>query len=254
MKKYKFYLITLVICFMSVTGCAQKSSQEGIYAVRNVVDGDTIALVNGKKVRYVGIDTPETMKRLGKDWVFDPEDYAVLAKELNKALASGSEVRLEFDSEKTDRYGRWLAYVYNADGIMLNKELVSAGLAMVYTFQPNVKHMNMLLEAQEDARRNKRGLWSTLEVISPVEASGCVGSYRAVRGEVTGVYAHGNKVFLTMEGKLTAVIYRGNLEFFDRRGIDPMGYNGKNIEIVGKIEAKGGPQIVIDNPSQIHII
>jgi endonuclease YncB( thermonuclease family) len=254
MKKYKFYFITLVICFISVTGCAQKGSLEGVYVVKNVVDGDTIELVGGEKVRYVGIDTPETMKRLGKNWVFDPEDYAVSAKELNKALVSGAEVRLEFDLEKTDRYGRLLAYVYDDDGAMINKELVSAGLAMVYTFQPNVKHMDILLKTQEEARRNKRGLWSTLEVISPAEAGSHVGSYRAVRGEVTGVYARGNKVFLTIEGKLTAVIYRGNLEFFDQQGIDPMGYSGKNVEIVGKIEAKGGPQIVIDNPSQIRII
>ena len=254
MKKYKFYLVALCICFVAVTGCAEKNSIEGVYAVQNVVDGDTVELTNGKKVRYVGIDTPETMKRQGRDWVFDPEDYAVSAKEHNKMLVAGGEVRLEFDIEKIDRYGRWLAYVYNADGKIINKELVAEGLAMVYTFQPNVKHMDILIKAQEEARLNRRGLWSTLEVISPDSAAGYVGQYRAVRGEVTSVYARGNKVFLTMERKLTVVIYRGNLEFFDQKGIDPMGYMGKNVEVVGKIEDRGSPRIVIDNPSQIRII
>lgn len=253
MKRYKFYLIALCICFVSVTGCAEKISTESVYAVRRVVDGDTIELMNGNKVRYVGIDTPETMKRQGRDWVFDPEDYAVSAKEHNRMLVAGGKVRLEFDAERIDKYGRYLAYVYSDDGKMINKELVEEGLAMVYTFQPNVKHMDILIKAQEEARRNKRGLWGTLEIISPDAAFRNIGRYRAVRGKVTGVYARGNKVILTIDGKLTAVIYRGNLEFFDQIGMDPMEYSGKNIEVVGKIEDRAGPRIVIDNPSQIRV-
>ncbi|MFH1665557.1 MAG: thermonuclease family protein [Candidatus Omnitrophota bacterium] len=135
----------------------------GEYRVARVIDGDTIELANGRRVRYIGIDTPETMRKRGRVWEFAPERFAVEAKEYNRALVSGKVVRLEFDRVKEDKYGRWLAYVYDADNTMVNAELLRKGYAVLYTIPPNDKHMDLLIAAQEDARRNGLGLWKDLK-------------------------------------------------------------------------------------------
>ena len=82
------------------------------------------------------------------------------ATAFTKSLVGKKRVRIEFDVEKRDRYGRLLAYVYLPDGRMLNAELVKEGYAQVYTFPLNVKYVDMFLKLQEEARENNRGLWS----------------------------------------------------------------------------------------------
>ncbi|MFH1753349.1 MAG: thermonuclease family protein [Candidatus Omnitrophota bacterium] len=127
---------------------------EGRYFVKKAVDGDTILLANGERVRYIGIDTPETkhprkpVERFGKE-----------AYEYNKRLVEGKWVRLEFDIEKRDRYGRLLAYVYQ-DDTFVNAQLVKEGYARVYTFPPNIKHQELFIGLQREAREDNLGLWN----------------------------------------------------------------------------------------------
>jgi micrococcal nuclease len=74
-------------------------------------------------------------------------------------LLNGKKVRLEFDFNRTDQYGRTLAYVYLEDGTFVNAELVKNGFAMTLTIPPNVKFANEFMKLQKDARENNRGLW-----------------------------------------------------------------------------------------------
>lgn len=125
--------------------------------IARITDGDTIETRDGEKVRYIGVDTPEREGRDGK-----PEPFYAEAKEFNRARVEGKEIFLEIDAEPTDKYGRTLAYVWVRDGdreIMVNLELIRAGLAYVYTLPPNVKHAESLLACQKDARENARGFW-----------------------------------------------------------------------------------------------
>ncbi|MGH7889222.1 MAG: thermonuclease family protein, partial [Thermodesulfobacteriota bacterium] len=71
----------------------------------------------------------------------------------------GTKVKLQFDVQKQDHYGRTLAYIYLPDGAMLNELIVREGYAQVMTVPPNVKYENLFIEAQNEARKNKRGLW-----------------------------------------------------------------------------------------------
>ncbi len=127
--------------------------EEGLYFVKRVVDGDTILLANGERVRYIGINTPETkhphkpVERFGKE-----------AYEYNKGLVENKWVRLELDIEKRDKYGRLLAYVYQED-IFVNAKLVEEGYAQIYTFPPNIKHQELFIKLQREARESDRGLW-----------------------------------------------------------------------------------------------
>ena len=127
--------------------------------VVQVVDGDTIEVccIGGKreKVRYIGIDTPET-----KHPTKGVEAYGKEASEANRKLVAGRSVRLEFDVQQRDKYGRLLAYVYLEDGTFVNARLVEQGYAQVMTVPPNVKHQELFLRLQREAREARRGLWS----------------------------------------------------------------------------------------------
>lgn len=125
-----------------------------IAQVRRVIDGDTIELSDGRRVRYIGMNTPETV---------DPrkgvECFGQEAKAANISLVEGKTVKLEKDISETDRFGRMLRYVY-ADGIMVNEQLVRHGYATVMTFPPDVKYADRFREAERAAKQAGSGLWS----------------------------------------------------------------------------------------------
>lgn len=139
-----------------------------IYKVARVIDGDTIeieTLPTGTQtvqtVRYIGIDTPELHHPKKPVQCFG---YEAMVK--NKELVEGKMVRLEKDVSETDKYKRLLRYVYLTDetstksATFINEVLVREGYAHAATFPPDVKYQNLFLEAEKDARLNKRGLWS----------------------------------------------------------------------------------------------
>ncbi|MFP4250109.1 MAG: thermonuclease family protein [Armatimonadota bacterium] len=131
-------------------GATDGNPQEFTALCARVIDGDTIELLDGERVRYIGIDTPE-MRPV--------EAYAEAATEANRELVEEQMVRLVLDVEERDRYGRLLAYVY-VDDTFVNAELVRRGLAQVSTYPPNVRHEEHFLKLQREARRVGRGLWS----------------------------------------------------------------------------------------------
>ncbi|MBK6661762.1 MAG: thermonuclease family protein [Thermoflexaceae bacterium] len=126
--------------------------------VSRVVDGDTIVVrIAGTedRVRYIGVDTPETVDPRKPVQAFGPEATA-----LNKSLVQGQRVCLEKDITDRDRYGRLLRYVWLADGRLVNEELLLAGFATVVTYPPDVKYVeSRYLPAQRAAREAGRGLW-----------------------------------------------------------------------------------------------
>jgi endonuclease YncB( thermonuclease family) len=136
--------------------------------VIEVVDGDTIkVLLDGAAytVRYIGIDTPETVHpEIGVEWM-GPEASAA-----NEELVAGKTVRLERDVSETDRYGRLLRYVYVGD-LFVNQELVRLGYAQVSTYPPDTKYVDLFTAAQREAREAGRGLWAPATPV-PLECLG----------------------------------------------------------------------------------
>jgi micrococcal nuclease len=127
--------------------------------VKRAIDGDSIELVDGQRVRYIGIDTPEMRRRNGRQWVKDPEPYAVEATAANRLLVEGKTIRLEYDVQTHDKYGRLLAYVYVEDR-MINDVLLESGYATPMTVPPNVKYADRFRELSQQARQEQRGLWA----------------------------------------------------------------------------------------------
>ena len=158
MNNMRFLALFLVVLLLS--GCLdQDNKTSGKYFVKKVIDGDTVELADGSRVRYIGIDTPEVRKHRGDGWVYDPEPYAENAKKYNEMLILGQRVKLEFDKEERDKYGRLLAYVFTKDSKMVNKELLEQGYAKVLVIPPNVKYADVFKKTQERAKEARRGIW-----------------------------------------------------------------------------------------------
>ncbi|HEX16778.1 MAG TPA: hypothetical protein ENF44_06615 [Deltaproteobacteria bacterium] len=115
--------------------------------VQRVVDGDTVVLVGGEVIRYLGVNCPERGEPFWRE-----------ATELNRRLVAGRKVRLELEEEiRRDRYGRMLAYVY-CDGLFVNGELLRRGMAHLFCLQP-LKLYQDLFSLQESARERGIGIW-----------------------------------------------------------------------------------------------
>ena len=119
--------------------------------VVSVIDGDTVELADGRRVRYLGIDTPEP-----------GEYYAENATARNKELVEGKTIELQRGNRDQDEYGRLLRYVY-VDGVFVNAELIAGGYAEAYIFDTDDRHSQVLVQLEQYARLRDLGLWAGTE-------------------------------------------------------------------------------------------
>jgi micrococcal nuclease len=160
MMRRRLVMLALAIAVVAIGGgkVVGATKTDSARVVR-VVDGDTVVVQTGghqEKVRYIGVDTPESVKP-----GTPVQCFAKAASAENKRLIEGERVKLVHDAEALDRYGRTLAYVYRArDGLFVNAELVKRGYARTLTIPPNVAHAHDFAKLATQARRAGRGLWS----------------------------------------------------------------------------------------------
>jgi len=167
------FFVILILAFSYSCGDDTSQKEEKIPCkVVKVIDGDTFkcTLRSGEEinVRMIGIDTPESrvnpkLERDVSKTGLSREEIISMGKEATeftkRFLPEGEVVYLEQDVQKTDKYGRVLAYVWLKDGRMLNEILVREGMAQVYTIPPNVKYQERLLKAQRLAMEEGKGFW-----------------------------------------------------------------------------------------------
>lgn len=122
--------------------------------VLRVVDGDTLVLINGERVRYIGVDTPEEFDERKPIQCFAKE-----AAQKNKELVEGKTIKFYNDVNVKDKYGRWLGFVYLEDGTFVNLELIKQGYAFAYPFPPDISKAEQFRNAEAYARVSKLGLW-----------------------------------------------------------------------------------------------
>jgi len=137
-------------------GADAAPGSERIAAVDRIVDGDTIKLATGERVRFIGVDTPE-LARDGRP----AEPFAQQAAKCNRDLLGRGPVKLVFDRAPKDKYGRLLAYVYAGPDYktFVNRELVSRGCAETLFIPPNMKHAREFRGLEKQARTQGLGLW-----------------------------------------------------------------------------------------------
>ncbi|MEK7566943.1 MAG: thermonuclease family protein [Patescibacteria group bacterium] len=124
--------------------------------VVKIIDGDTIEIEGGLKIRYIGVNTPET-----KDPRRGVQCFGKEASAKNQALVEGQMVWLEKDVGDRDKYGRLLRYVWVGNNTMVNETLVKEGYAFASSYPPNVKYQKRFREAERQARNSGKGLWSS---------------------------------------------------------------------------------------------
>jgi len=144
----RIWLSVVVLFLCLLVGC---SAPPETAKVIQVIDGDTITIEGGYRVRYIGIDTPEVHPV--------PEAYGTEAWQVNRQLVEGKEVRLERDVSETDKYGRLLRYVY-VDDVLVNAELVRLGLAEAKGYPPDIKYQDYLEKMEAEAKKAGRGMWA----------------------------------------------------------------------------------------------
>ena len=156
-------LLLAVVALLASRRDHPRATAFGRAQVLRVVDGDTIRVRLGdrtERVRYIGVDTPESVKP-----GTPVQCYAKRAAAANAALVAGRSVRLVGDVEQRDRYGRLLAYVYREpDGAFVNARLVRDGYARTLTIAPNVAHARQFAALAHTARESGRGLWGACAI------------------------------------------------------------------------------------------
>lgn len=124
----------------------------GVCVVAAVTDGDTLDCNDGTRIRLLLIDAPE----------LEQGPYGALAKAKLEELAPiGTELQVETDIQRNDRYGRMLAHLRRSDGVWLNQEMIGSGMAVIAVYPPNVDYATELRELANQARRERRGMWAT---------------------------------------------------------------------------------------------
>jgi endonuclease YncB( thermonuclease family) len=232
-----FIIISTIVAFSPAfaTDCMPKGAGE-LVTVAHVYDGDTVRLSDGRRVRLLGINTPE-LGRNGKP-------HQTFAKDAKKAVerffASEGKAYLYSDVEGQDKYGRHLVHVFKegagGEKISLEEVLLTQGLAYHVVVPPNMELADCYAEAEKLARKKRRGLWSSAksqtQKISDANSSGRVseGGYQRITARVSRV-TFKKAWWINFDDGFTAVVYPENQHYFDRATVAT--WPGRRFEVEG---------------------
>lgn len=215
-----------------------------------VFDGDTIALQDGRRIRFLGINTPEVEHKNEPGQAFGAE----AAAQLRQWLPKGVSVGLVFDQEKRDKYGRMLAHVYLERGDSLNARLLRLGYAMTLVVPPNQKFIACYDEAERQARDAGRGLWTHADY-RPKAADAITDDYDGfafVSGVVRAVGESRDSVWINYRGDLALRILKTDIANFAAFPLDTLA--GKTLTARGWIHpSRRGPRMLIRHPAALRI-
>jgi len=229
----------------------------GSAVVRDVVDGDTVVLDDGRQVRLVGIQAPKLP--LGRP-NFEKWPLADEAKEALSDLVLGRRVTLGYGGQRQDRYGRELAHLFTDDGLWVQGSLLELGLARVYSFADNRSLVARMLEAEATARRTAQGIWRHpfYAVLDTKAARQHTGQFSLVEGRVLKTAVVRGRAYLNFgedyRTDFTISISSRNLKSFTDSGIVPQDYAGRHVRVRGWLRWSNGPMIEVTHPEQIEVL
>jgi len=194
--------------------------------VQRVVDGDTLRLNDGRSVRMIGLNAPETGKK-GQS----AQPFAEASKRRLQTLVdeSDGQVSLRVGEQAADRYGRTLANVYGRNGANLEAQLLAEGLGYLVAISPNVALVDCQLAAEKTARQAGVGLWRDSPVQSPEQINS--GGFAVVSGRVTNVQRNGGGVWIEFGDALVLRIAPNLVGEFDIAGL--LRLKGQQVEARG---------------------
>jgi micrococcal nuclease len=190
LRKSALFVFVLLLAARTVAAADAETAR-----VVRAYDGDSVWLTDGREVRLIGVNTPE----LGRDGTPD-QPLAETARARTDTLVRGRTVRLVYDAERFDHYGRTLAYVVLADGRDLQRLLIREGLGWFIAVSPNVARLDDYRSAETEARAAGRGIWSRPEY-EPIPAERLTHrdtGFRRIIGTVWRVNDHGDWALLRL--------------------------------------------------------
>jgi endonuclease YncB( thermonuclease family) len=197
-----------------------------IVTVKKVYDGDTLGLKDGRKLRLIGVNTPEHGR---KHQIAEP--YADKAEAFLREQIKSGRIKLRYGREKQDRYGRVLAHIFNLEGDNITQALLEAGLGSAIQISPNLWAHECYQQAERKARGAKLGLWGHpyFLPIAVKQLSSAKLGYRFVRGKLTRIGRSKKALWLNLGRKFAIRISTKDLGYFK----------------VEEIEARVGTEMVV---------
>lgn len=203
----------LLLCFTPPSYAINCSSDhiDQYATVKHVYDGDTIQLHDGKKIRLIGINTPEMNYKSNR-----PEPYAKKAKSFLKRHLLKQRIGLRYGLNKRDRYGRLLAHVFIND-LNIQRELLINGLGVNITFPPNLWGDHCYLAAEKKARREKKGVWKKhhQRIVNAQRIKPSQTGFQFVKGTVKSVHKNNKRIRLNLSNNVAIQIYKKNWHYFN---------------------------------------
>ncbi len=199
------------------TSCPSTQFDE-ISQVRYIHDGDTLHLNDGRKVRLIGINTPEVAHDNRP-----AEPFAVEAKNTLRSLFKHDKsITLVFGKDRKDHYGRFLAHAFLPDGTNVQAVILQHGFASVIAIPPNTRFSSCYLDIERSARCNKTGLWKNTDVLETKDLKKHHKGFHLIKGTVQAIKTDSKGIWLNLDNKLTIGIRKKNQTLFDLKWVNNM--------------------------------
>ena len=219
--------------------------------VKHVHDGDTLVLSDGRKVRLIGINTPELARKPAP-----AEQFAATARTaLRQLLADGQfQVGIRYGTERFDRYSRVLAHLFTNDGRNVQALLLQRGLGAPTVFPPNLWQHECYWRTAMQARDARVGIWALprYQGLSPRSVRARGGGFYAVRGRVESIERTRRSVWLNMGYDFALRIAKDDLLHF--RNLTPESLRYKSVRALGWVSSRGRPGMRVRHPAQLEIV
>lgn len=241
--------------------CSGRDEASG--EVARVLDGRSLVLADGREVRLAAIETPLPVPG---DEDEDRMAAALASKAALETLLLHREVNLSVAGSGPDRYGRLIAYAFVrtvSGDTLVQHEMVATGHAVVSPTVTAATCRMYLRNAEQDARSAKFGVWGDpyhvlKQASEPADVLAEQGRFALVRGKVLSVRESGGIVYVHFgrhrSDQLTVTILKRNEGTFVGAGVTPKALAGRNVEVRGWVEERGGPAIEVTRPAQIEVV
>ena len=230
--------------------CGPPADAETVH-VRYVHDGDTLVLDNDRKIRVIGINTPELAR---DDRPAQP--LAIRARDRLRQLvfSSGNRVRLAYGKDPKDRYGRYLANLWDARNHNLTEQLLREGLGWQVAIPPNLRYLDCYRAAQRSARDAARGVWGHPAWKARPAAALTLRDtgFQRVRGRVTRVNRGGGATWIELDNRLTLKLTDADRHWF--RVPPGPDWAGKVVEVRGWLyRSRGKLRVNLHHPAVLTL-
>lgn len=244
-----FFVLLIWLSPALADSCSPPAATESVQ-VRYVHDGDSLVLAGNKKIRLIGINTPELAHRERP-----AQALAIKARDRLRQLLfqQGNRARLIYGEQQLDRHGRNLAHLWLDGGTNLSAELLREGLAWAIAIPPNVRYLDCYLESEQNARAASRGIWDHADHVArnSSDLSLREDGFKRVRGRIIRVNRGGGATWINLQGRFALRIPDRDIEWFKK--LPDRGWVGREIEARGWLySAKGQLRMTVQHPAALQ--